>query len=786
MGAWDPDETPTQAAPKKQKQTAHDKAQSQVAHALAPFVPLLTGARNTAAHGVGTVLDLLGRPGLAAETVYSQPDARHPHLREALQNFLHGAAPGAQDQYRAGIRHNLGLDDPHSFLGRTGTYQHATHGAQGLVDAAIDAVADPLTLLGGSGLLENVSRRVAPHVLPAVLKHAGKATDAIVHAADRVGHGVDARQFLDSTGENIGAVYDWLGPGNKLKRQLATRFGAEGDAHYAATAAARNASRSTRSSLTNELVSRYRQAIHGLSMQDESAIYNALHTGTEAKLAPELQQRAAQISELYDTVAHLQGTAGLQRQLAAHGFQLPEWAQAFEAAKPRRIQRASQYRRNYLPTAHDDQEFNEASLLARQAHRRARYASSHDPNLLARAGNEGDLLDPDLQRLVNEGRFANAAKSIVGRDTSARMAQHFGTRADSLPGAVNEYLSPAFKEVDPKLRAVSSVLRGAVDLPKQALFALPFRHALNITGLQALHDPGAVLPTFAEYSKLIRMTPAERHAALQDVIHAGAVDVPSVDRARGLINRIPGVGQMYDTSAEMLWTFDDAAKAVATRRAMRRGLSPEQASRETLNALINYGDRSGFTDALGYVAPFATYRSKMPGAVARSLLKHPERTQIANRIAPALAGEEQPSDQLDAKGQRQAAETYLPLSDTLRAVDEPAEFARATASYPIQMLLSAAGVHGKDSGGYRNFFTYGKPVGSPADIAKYAGNAVPYLQQILQWRGLGEFPDKGLEGVVSGQTGVRLGRASQKKKATAAAAAAQALPPTQAAGRWDP
>jgi len=823
---------------------------------VAALKPLAKGIRTAGGTALGKVLDLLDRPAAAVQANL----AGHPEQSNAA--FIHGRSPAQRDENMAAMRHRAHLDE---------IYRRSPHIGQGAIDMLLGTATDPTTL-AGSGALENLGRHIAPHVLPAILKGAGKFTEGAVKQADRFGHGIGTREWLDNRGHQAAALFDALGPGNQLKRELAQRFGAKGDAMFAAAYQARNASKQSRQQITNALVGEYRKAIHGLSETDEAAVYDAVHTGTEHKLSPELQARAQQISHVYDTAAHLEGTRGLQKQLEAHGFKLPDWAQALhqrDAAGriiPRAIQKTSEYRKNYLPLAHEAEAWNDPEIVQRIANRKEKYASGKDVHMKARAGEDAGLLDPGMQREINEARLSHAARAIAGKDTARRVAAEVlprtavmrevatagpkddplaafeaaktslspeqlqrmqrslnlpnipkpsnpetaaalervqnafkpastvqkaaGSRAGrfaDVPGAIKSYLNP-------KVKAGSkgdAFIRSAVDLPKQALFALPFRHGLNIATLAALHDPGALLEAIPEFAKqykrgkfLLPEYKSEAERAAQDTIHGGVANVPSLDRDTTWLQKkmpwmkegtkpIPGVSNLYGASSHALWGFDDAVKAATYRRALRHGLSPAQAHRETMNALLDYGDRSALTDVISHIAPFGTYRSKMPGAVLRATAKHPERVQAINRLSPSWAGGEQPSDQVDDKGNPQVVRTGNPLSDTFEGIDDRGAFLRSTLSYPWQMLLSAGSVHdSKDPNhimswlagqpGYDNYMTYGKKVGLNKESLKYTLNQIPYIQSALDALGLGIFPDKGLRGFIEGQTGVRLSKSKQK------------------------
>jgi hypothetical protein len=175
-----------------------------------------------------------------------------------------------------------------------------------------------------------------------------------------------------------------------------------------------------------------------------------------------------------------------------------------------------------------------------------------------------------------------------------------------------------------------------------------------------------------------------------------------------------------------------------------------KAAIQTGAELIDCSNRSPFKQALAYIAPFATWRSKMPGAIARTAIRHPERIAIAGRASPELVGDQQQAPN-GLSGQ-----VSLPLAEALRGVDDPWSYARASSGYPLRAIATNLGLHGdKISGGYHDYFNYGKPINAAFWADALAG-AAPGAQVGLDALGLGQFPDQGVAGFVRGQTGFGL------------------------------
>lgn len=416
-----------------------------------------------------------------------------------------------------------------------------------------------------------------------------------------------------------------------------------------------------------------------------------------------------------------------------------------------------------------------------------------DDAALKERGDHAQLLDPELQGKVIEARLRSGAKAISARDAERETARLFGVGGfGKVPPAAKAFFQETYTKPDDKA-FWAEMARGAIDLPKQALFALPFRHMANIGSLSVFADPSLsnVFGTAGRFARLLKaggapwrdtVDHAARSAALGKAEKYGVAGVPSIDRQglsvpeplvnlakripkvgealSGWTGKIPILGDLYKSSSNILWAFQDAATAQRFEKLrigfQKDGLKESAAAYKAANQvgaeLIDYSNRSPFTQALAYIAPFATYRSKLPGAIARTALRHPERVAIAGRLSPELVGDEQNAPN------NLAGKTYLPLAETLRAVDDPWAYARATAGYPLRAAATAIGANSDPAdGGYSRYFNYGKPIDGPF-LLNAAVGAFPGAQAILDAKGLAEFPDQGVSGFVRGQTGIGLTR----------------------------
>ena len=676
---------------------------------------------------------------------------------------------------------------------------------------------DPTTYAGGAGILEHLTDAIGTRSFMKFVQ----ATDAMQRSDNPA---------IRNAGQGLAHAYDFTHYKGATQRALAGSFGQEGVHFFRGLRAINNARRTKASDLINTLLDQYDDVRKGLSRDDEAQLYQAIHDGSVAKLPPNLSMRAAKFKQVTDSLAHLSGTEGLQKGLSEGGFELNPNLRRFEPETPRDLQGVGSYREHYVPTRHEAESsvdsFGPESILGLDQPATAEqrqigstslrdllHSDKPDPKttsgveredpFLQRRGAQGKMEETPLQRKIIQARIKSGAQAIAAHDAEQQVAKLFGkAKWSQVPDEAKAYFQETWNEPDGK-QFWLNFAKGAIDVPKIGLFALPFRHSLNIATLQALADPGALPGTLGRYAYLMTIgtgskrlsrlagkagatkvsrfldpaaAAARKTKALGKAAEYGLTGSPSVDRraASGWLGKIPGIGDIYKASNHMLWTFDDAAKATRFNRLLRRyrteGMDEShaaiRAADQTGAELIDYSNNSPLTEALRYIAPFATYRSKAPLAVVGSMLRHPERTLTAGRLSPELVGDVQQA-MPDAQGKPRVGKSYLPLAETLRGIENPLEFARSTAGYPLSMAASligkgvehAAGVSAPD---IAYFMTYGKD----PDL-KYLANATigsfPGGEAALGAMGLGEFANQGsLSGAVRGQTGFGLVRGPSK------------------------
>lgn len=323
------------------------------------------------------------------------------------------------------------------------------------------------------------------------------------------------------------------------------------------------------------------------------------------------------------------------------------------------------------------------------------------------------------------------------------------------------------------LRALANPLKTAANVTNIPYFFMPFRHMGNITALAALADPAGTVETVArKIGAAFPSVKAANEALVHEAQRKGLTSFAPERSLPGLsgasLAKIPGVGKpigkalhgMYSWSQQTLWEYDDLARSVLIKRAIAKGMKPADAAHRVNRALVDYGTRSPAVQSLYNVAPFATFRSGIPGAVARSVLQHPERAQIADRLT---------GGEFTGGTQEGGSRAYLPPADVGRGVGDPDAYLRSTLGWPYQDILSLLGVGaplhnikalttgGKLSG--PRYFTYGEPVLQPNPKKKDFPGILP--SQLVRVPGadqfISPFQQRGLlRSLLESNLGVRL------------------------------
>lgn len=364
-----------------------------------------------------------------------------------------------------------------------------------------------------------------------------------------------------------------------------------------------------------------------------------------------------------------------------------------------------------------------------------------------KAANAGDRSAPR----ATLDALANAKGVNLKRFNTGPLAGLDAQQALSALPHVRAYLGPEREAIPGRLGELASDVAGAqkavVNATNIPFFMLPARHMSNITALAAARDPLGALQSMALKARGVTKAGREANdAMIQEARDAGITayaperDLPGVtgETAANISKRVPLVGKPlaaaigkagellnkeYKWSQKTLWSYDDLMRAVLTKRKtealVRQGLSPEDAvasaSHEVNRALVDYGARSpAVSEAYNYgIAPFLTFRSGIPGAVARTALQHPERLAIADRLTGGTA--------TGGTSKTGVQRSYLPEADIGRAISDPDAYLRSTLSWPYKDVLSIMnapppvksamlGLTGSKKNTERRYFTYGEPV----------------------------------------------------------------------------
>jgi hypothetical protein len=306
------------------------------------------------------------------------------------------------------------------------------------------------------------------------------------------------------------------------------------------------------------------------------------------------------------------------------------------------------------------------------------------------------------------------------------------------------------------------------------MFIQPAGHIANISGLGAMSDLSAVGKAFGtgtkdNAKKLLGAVTGQRLGGGEDAAsiaarHAGAqrggaisthvnervnpLD-SSLSGASSLALKVPVVGQalslvpkavrgLYRASGDILWKFDDEVKANRFQNLVDSGMEPNRAGLRVGGELVDYENKSPAARALRPVAPFSTWRTKAPLAVARNAVENPGKISAMNRLAPAAMGGTQGTDASSG----QPYKSSLPgaeFNGLASSLPGAAKYATGTLGAIPSVGLDLAGAlyamqHARDNKRgradekkMRTFATYGQEPGT------FLLNELPGLSQALQY-----------------------------------------------------
>ena len=610
---------------------------------------------------------------------------------------------------------------------------------------ATSTVTDPLTYAGGgTKLLHGLAEA---HTLPFFTNRVGPMLARST-----------AGRVINDVAEK---AHDLLGVESADKRDLAMQYGKDWVAKYGHLTGLRSAKQSAEHQTEGVIAKQFLDATKGLNNQDFTKVVQAINDGTVEQLPKELQANARKLSEITDAQKYLEADPQLKAHLD-QTYTLPEWARPLQGtpAKPRGI---SQVRQNYVPVLGADIAVKAPKFSGT---RRVSTLLQQDPSLLQRGNIPASAFeDPNAaaeffkQSYLNRGRLT--AQNLATGDILPRAAQTF-------PGAKPDVLFSKMIELgEPKApQYFADLAKKAQDIEKGNIFITPLGHMWNIGTLQMLRSPTSIPKTLWEFAKTLKMSDVERMKYFAPEIYHGAVQVGSYgDRqsafanmlgkiAGGIENRGIQVGTpqeakilalpfrigsgWYSVVGDALWKFDDAAKAVAFRQEkaafLKQGLSEEEAAaraaHEVNASLVDYNTRSQLAEAMSFVYPFATWRTKAPMAAGRSIARNPGVFNFMGRLSPAAVG-----GQTNEPGNKATASS-LPPAEMNKLLTDPMSWlvagvnpmVRGAANPVINRLAQYTSLAPP------NLATYGQPTG------KYLAQNTPFLGQYLQLSGQGMFP----------------------------------------------
>ena len=309
-----------------------------------------------------------------------------------------------------------------------------------------------------------------------------------------------------------------------------------------------------------------------------------------------------------------------------------------------------------------------------------------------------------------EDAFRGALGNAARQGTAGRLRAEIGVPNSVNAASRNPALEKMFEvtpratgEARTRTEKAADVLRGVGELPKTAITAFGLKHGLvNVPTLALVSEgPGAAIEALVRGAQLARKSGAARYEALRPGIEGGVI-TPCPDRANAIADslaRLPaGIGATVGAASKganaLTWAIDDAVKQAVLKGKLARGMSPNRATAQTLREMIDYGHRSPAVKAVSnfpIVAPFVTFRSRLPGAIASSVSRHPERALALDRAAQGFFANGR-VDVNGPDGKRHTPTVSNPFSDVLPLGEEPQKYARAMVGDPVRAILSGVGL----------------------------------------------------------------------------------------------
>lgn len=584
----------------------------------------------------------------------------------------------------------------------------------------------------------------------------------------------------------FGTIHDLVGVDSSTKRALSSAFANRWVQEYAKMYGTRAASRSFGNEFAHQFADQFGQILHGLKPQEEAAVYDAIDKGTVDALPDALKPKAQSLETLTDDLFYLEGDEPARQDMLSNGYKgLPDWAKKLDRGQAKTPANIAQYRGKYVPGVRPVSATTGTTRRISEITRQDPFLQPREEPLPQSAFDPGAT---DYFRDAFMRRFSAAGRNMASGDAQRRLVQQFGGQSfEDMPDYVKQFFDKTVvgdKGFNP-LKGAGDFGKAAIDLQKGSIFWNPTRHMGNIGFLSVLHDIGATPGVIKEYLKTARLNPTQRFEHFAPEISQGVVQVGG-DRSSAFMALLQKIGggpqtdakwssilrnfvgapfriadKWYGFAGDQLWKFDDAAKAVAYRRNAARfaedGLPQDTANalaaHEVNASLVDYNTRSALADALAYVAPFSTWRTKMPMAVARGVIKSPGVAAAMNRASPAsMGGEGQlPSGQIE--------KSSLPGAEFSNLVQDVSSIPGAIGGKPLSLdyatgslgwwpriagnVIASGVTHGNEP--YP--LTYGHT------NTAYLKSQIPFVGPAGQFSGQGLFPQTPQQALMQSLTG---------------------------------
>jgi hypothetical protein len=675
------------------------------------------------------VIDLLDRPRQAMHAAIAGDDP--------LRTFIHHASQAQQDRNRAVVRDRIGMpgaaERAEGYGFRGGFDDFLTDTLTDPVSYASAGIAPLVKLLGrGAAAGVRALERVAPKAVGEAREYGQAATDAFTF-------GGPAKRTLGPDRFHGAVLADNRQEAREIEgaRRLTERFDQTiatlPDAERLSVYQVLNGERDTRGmpphlidvidaakklrndagALWSDASGRRKLAYGGgrLAQRDvafrmnpptRSAPEQDGYGGTLDALIRAAQETKTQVGRKGFTGPNAIGmthaddvkpAAGPRRLVGRvdRGYEIPPELRDFAAPADQGILKAGNVRANYLPGPRTGEDLVSENIRPKAFNLLAPFA----PNALRR---ESFTVDEKSLPAIDDA-FRGMLSQAARQGTAGRLRDEVGVRlggnADPALLSLFERQPRARGDARTTLEKLGQRAQQIVEIPKNTVTTLGLVHGLkNVPELAYQSEgAGAAAESLIRGTQLAGKNPGDRYEAMREAVEAGLI-APSDVRDNPIANTLarlplvgPTIGKASLKANDLTWAIDDASKLAVYKRKLARGMKPEDAATETLREMIDYRHRSPATQAMSKIAPFATFRMGIPGAIASDVVRRPDRLLRGDRATGGLLSNAH-VDVQGPDGKRHRITMTTPTSDVLELGDEPQRYGRAMLADPLKALLS--------------------------------------------------------------------------------------------------